>query len=86
MIASFSELHFYSLYTRNTIFDLVIYKGERFRTTNILDVRCFTKATETWCYLDRSSCHNPQCLGVLFKGRVNPATIYKSEFCIFSPF
>ena len=44
--------------------DLVIYKGERFKTQNILDVRCFTKPTETWCYLDRSSCHSP----AVFKG------------------
>ena len=44
--------------------DLMIYKGERFRTTNVLDIKCYTKPTETWCYLDRNSCHNPS----VFKG------------------
>ena len=37
--------------------DLIIYKGERFRTSNILNVKSYTKPTETFCYLDRSSCH-----------------------------
>ena len=44
--------------------DLMIYKGERFRTTNVLDIKCYTKPMETWCYLDRKSCHNPS----VFKG------------------
>ena len=50
--------------------DLVIYKGERFKTQNILDVRCFTKPTETWCYLDRNSCHSPAVFRGFVKGEL----------------
>ncbi len=50
--------------------DLVIYKGMRFRTMNILDVRCFTKPTETWCYLDRNSCHSPAVFRGFIKGEL----------------
>ena len=51
--------------------DLVIYKGERFRTSNILDIKCHTKSTETWCYLDRNSCHSPS----VFKGFIRGKTV-----------
>ena len=35
--------------------DLVIYKGERFKSTGILDIKCHTKKTETGQYLHRTS-------------------------------
>ncbi len=50
--------------------DLIIYKGERFKTLNILDIRCFTKPTETWCYLDRNSSHNPAVFRGFIKGEL----------------
>lgn len=50
--------------------DLVIYKGERFRTSNILDIRCYTKPTETWCYLERESCHSPSVFRGFIKGEL----------------
>lgn len=50
--------------------DLVIYKGTRFGKSNILDVICFTKPTETWCYLHRSSCHSPSVFRGFIKGEL----------------
>jgi hypothetical protein len=50
--------------------DLTIYKGDRFRTSNILDIKCYTKSTETWCYLDRKSCHNPSTFRGFIKGEL----------------
>ena len=50
--------------------DLIIFKGDRFRLSNTLDMRCFTKPTETFCYLDRSSCHNPAVFKGFIKGEL----------------
>lgn len=50
--------------------DLIIYKGERFKQSNILDIRNFTKPTETWCYLDRNSCHSPSVFRGFMKGEM----------------
>ncbi|XP_072046899.1 uncharacterized protein [Amphiura filiformis] len=50
--------------------DLTIYKGVRFLSSNILDIKCFTKPTETWGYLDRSSCHNPSVFKGFIKGEL----------------
>ena len=50
--------------------DLIIFKGDRFRLSNTLDVSCFTKPTETFCYLDRSSCHNPAVFKGFIKGEL----------------
>ncbi|XP_072020417.1 uncharacterized protein [Amphiura filiformis] len=50
--------------------DLTIYKGDRFQSSNILDIKCFTKPTETWGYLDRSSCHNPSVFKGFIKGEL----------------
>ena len=75
-IARMNELHpslkftYTASYNEIQFLDLIIYKGERFRTLNILDVRCFTKPTETWCYLDRSSCHSPSVFRGFIKGEL----------------
>ena len=53
-----------------TFLDLEIYKGDRFKESNILDIRCHTKETETWGYLERDSCHNPAVFKAFMKGEL----------------
>jgi len=50
--------------------DLTIYKGERFKSENILDIKNFTKPTETWGYLQRNSCHYPPVFKGFIKGEL----------------
>lgn len=50
--------------------DLEIFKGPRFMEAHILDVRCHTKNTETWCYLHRSSSHNPSVFRGFIQGQL----------------
>ena len=75
-VARMNELHpslkfaYTASYNEIQFLDLIIYKSERFRTLNILDVRCFTKPTEIWCYLDRSSCHSPSVFRGFIKGEI----------------
>ena len=42
-----------------TFLDTNIYKGERFRSNSVLDVRTHFKPTETFQYTHFSSCHPP---------------------------
>ena len=37
--------------------DLVFYKGNHFKKTNTLDLKCHTKKPETGQFLHRTSCH-----------------------------
>jgi hypothetical protein len=60
-VASHTEIQF---------LDLVIYKGNRFKASNILDIKCFTKPTETWCYLDRASSHSPSIFPGFIRGEL----------------
>ena len=55
---------------RITFLDLEIFKGNRFQISKILDISCHTKATETWCYLQRDSCHNPAVFKAFIKGEL----------------
>lgn len=50
--------------------DLVIYKGDRFKTTNILDIKCHTKKTETGQFLHRSSCHPQSVFDGFLRGEI----------------
>ena len=45
--------------TETTFLDTNIYKGERFRSNSILDVRTHFKSTETFQFTHFSSCHPP---------------------------
>lgn len=69
-IANKSHKHLKFTYeiNRNSIafLDTLIYKGKRFETDSILDVRTYMKKTETYQYLERTSCHPSSC----FKGFV----------------
>ena len=73
-IKDINELHdnikftYEASHTEIQFLDLTIYKGERFKSSNILDIKCFTKPTETWCYLDRASCHSPNVFQGFIKG------------------
>ena len=64
--------------TEFTFLDTVVYKGNRFITESVLDVRTHYKATETFQYKHFSSCHPPGVKGGFIKGealrllRTNP--------------
>ena len=48
--------------------DTVVYKGLRFRNTGILDIKNYTKPTNTHQYLHRFSMHNPAVFSGFIKG------------------
>lgn len=48
--------------------DTTVYKGERFRKTGILDIKCFSKKTEKYQYLHRKSNHPHNCFKSFIKG------------------
>ncbi len=50
--------------------DLTIYKGENFYANQILDIKSYTKPTETFQYLDRTSAHQPSCFKSLITGEL----------------
>ncbi|XP_069102132.1 uncharacterized protein [Argopecten irradians] len=64
--------HEYLKFTYNTsetemiFLDTKVYKGNRFRASNILDIQMHIKPTETFQYLHRSSAHP----GFVFKGLI----------------
>ena len=51
-----------------TLLDTNIYKGERFRSNSVLDVRPHFKRTETFQYTHFSSCHPPGIKKGFIKG------------------
>ena len=51
-----------------TYLDLVVYKGQRYNRENILDMRTHTKATDTFQFLHRQSCHPISTFKGLIKG------------------
>ena len=51
--------------------DTTVYKGSRFETSQILDLKTFIKPTNTFQFLDRKSAHNP----AVFKGFIKGETI-----------
>ena len=52
--------------TEINILDVTLYKDERFKNTQILDIKCFSKPCETFQYLSRVSSHpNPYFSGMI---------------------
>ena len=47
-----------------TFLDTTVYKRKRFQESKVLDIKTYTKPSETYQYLDRTSCH-PESLGEL---------------------
>ena len=45
--------------------DLTLYKGERFKSTRVLDIKCYSKPCDTYQFLSRDSSHPNSC----FHGR-----------------
>ena len=56
--------------TAITFLDVNIYKGKRFFSNSILDVKTYFKPTNSFLYLHRSSCHNRHVFSALIKGEV----------------
>ena len=54
--------------TETTFLDTNIYKGERFRSNSVLDVRTHFKSTETFQFTHFSSCHLPGVKKGFIKG------------------
>ena len=48
--------------------DLTIFKGQRFRTSGILDTKVYTKPTETYQYLHKTSSHPPHVFNAFIYG------------------
>ena len=51
-----------------TFLDTVVFKGERFITESILDIKTHYKPTETFQYTHFTSCHNPGVKRGFIKG------------------
>ncbi|XP_038051962.1 uncharacterized protein LOC119724781 [Patiria miniata] len=56
--------------TSITYLDLTIFKGPRFLSTGTLDTRVFTKPTETYQYLERTSSHPNHVFKGFIKGEI----------------
>ena len=54
--------------TEINFLDLTLYKGERFKNTQILDIKCFNKPCDTFQYLSRDSSHPNACFSGMVKG------------------
>ena len=54
--------------TEITFLDTIIYKGDRFQTDSILDIKTHYKPTETFQYTHFTSCHPPGVKRGLIKG------------------
>lgn len=50
--------------------DTLVFKGDRFLSSGILDIRTYHKPTETFCYIHRSSSHNDKVFNGLIKGEI----------------
>ena len=48
--------------------DLTLYKEERFKRTQILDIKCYSKPCDTFQYLSRDSSHPNSCFTGMIKG------------------
>ena len=51
-----------------TFLDTVVFKGERFKSESILDIKTHYKPTETFQYTHFTSCHLPGVKGGFIKG------------------
>ena len=68
--------------TETTFLDTSIYKGERYRSNSVLDVRTHFKPTETFYYTQFSSCHPPGIKKGFIKGkalRLSKRTLLKKH-------
>ena len=54
--------------TQITYLDLTIFKGSRFRESGILDTKVYTKPTEMYQYLEKSSAHPRHVFNAFIKG------------------
>ena len=54
--------------TEINFLDLTLYKDERFKNTQILDIKCFSKPCDTFQYLSRDSSHPNPCFSGMIKG------------------
>ena len=54
--------------TEINFLDLTLYKGDRFETSQILDIKCFSKPCDTFQYLSRDSSHPKVCFRGMIKG------------------
>jgi hypothetical protein len=65
--------------------DLTIFKGTRFNETGILDTKVYTKPTETYQYLHKTSSHPPHVFKALVYGETlcyAPNTNNKDDFLL----
>ena len=69
--------------TETTFLDTNIYKGKRFRSNSILDVRTHFRPTETFQYMHFSSCHPPGVKKGFIKGKALRLLRTKSSKTIF---
>ena len=53
-----------------TFLDTTVFKGQRFMTQNILDIKTYRKPTEKFLYLERSSHHPEATFKALLKGEI----------------
>jgi hypothetical protein len=67
-----SSLKFEQNYSKDSVdfLDITIFKGERFRQIGILDTKIFTKPTNKFQYLDRTSAHRASVFKALIKGEL----------------
>ena len=56
--------------TQATFLDTTVYKGPRFEQTKTLDIKTYTKPTETYQFLDRTSNHPEHVFKGFIKGRM----------------
>ena len=54
--------------TETTFLDTNVYRGERFKTESVLDVKAHFKPTETFQYTEFSTCHSPGVKRGFIKG------------------
>ena len=54
--------------TELTFLDVTLYKGERFESTNILDLKTHVKATNKQLYVHSTSYHPPSTIKAIAKG------------------
>ena len=57
--------------TELTFLDVTLYKGNRFRSQNILDIRTHIKPTNKQLYVHASSYHPPSILAAISKGETH---------------
>ena len=48
----------------------MIFKGERFKTTSVLDIKTYIKPTKTFQYLERTSSHPQHVFKAFIKGEI----------------